>query len=154
MHRRARDAEEEAGVSAVEPNTRERTELTGAIQEAKRARGGAVCDREEPPDTCRRWTRRRSQNPSHGLMVAGERRRREPWIYPAWGTEGSETSYSACCAVVEVAGIGGGWLWCEGHKKERCSGEGWMGAGRGKSGSYEVRGEEGSGRRRSVGGER
>ena len=56
MRGRARDAKEEAGVSAVEPNTRERTELTGAIQEAKRARGSAVCDREEPPDTCRRWT--------------------------------------------------------------------------------------------------
>ena len=75
MRGRAGDAKEEAGVSAVEPNTCGHTELRGTIQEAESALGGAVCDGEEPPETRRRWMRRRSQNPSHGIGTAGEHRR-------------------------------------------------------------------------------
>ena len=55
MHGRAGDTAEEVGVAVVQPNVRERTKLRApAIQEAKRARGGAVCDREEPPEMRRR----------------------------------------------------------------------------------------------------
>ena len=56
MHGRAREAKEEAGVSAVEPNACARTELWCSIHKAERARGAAVCDGEEPPETPRRWT--------------------------------------------------------------------------------------------------
>ena len=51
MHSRSRDVAEEVGVAAVQPNASKRTELGGAIQEAERARGGAVCDGAEPPET-------------------------------------------------------------------------------------------------------
>ena len=71
LHSRAGDATEEVGVAAVQPNASKRTELGGAIQEAERARGGAVCDGAEPPETRRRWKRSHSRNPSHGLGVAG-----------------------------------------------------------------------------------
>ena len=51
MHGRMGHEAEEVGVAVVQPNVRERTKLRApAIQEAKRARGGAVCDREEPPE--------------------------------------------------------------------------------------------------------
>ena len=55
MHGRVGHEAEEVGVAVVQPNVRERTKLRApAIQEAEMARGGAVCDREEPPEMRRR----------------------------------------------------------------------------------------------------
>ena len=79
MHCSDGDVAEDVGVAAVQPKTRQRTELGGVIQEVEREQACAGCDGEQPLETHRRWMRHRQINPSHGqgsCANTGDRERR------------------------------------------------------------------------------